>query len=845
VASIAEIAAHTEGKTHVSIVRIHHDKETYSEADLTRIGAHKYARDPSTDCLLTSGLVEGEKHTRRWRPGDRYPYADIHPDDIEIHAWNSQFERLIWEHVMVPVYGWPKLALEQFVCVSAQARSLASGPAKLDVAGQFFQQRHKKDNKGHLHMLKMCRPATEKQQLDWLRGAVDRMGRTVDHDEAKRCHHTAKDLDRLHDYCDQDVFTEYQVAGILPEWGQEELDAFHESERINDHGLVVDRDFALAAADYAEDEKAYFARRIVEITNGEVQTPRQFQRIAKWVLPLMSDDAVEMTVWHDDGVKKNSFDADTRANLLAECSRDSEFIGRARKLRVPKRLAAEFDDEDADDLDAIEDPDKRESAGDVMVLRDCPRWAVCRVLEEFIEVLDMAGNSTVSKYQVIADRAMLDKDGNWRVRGLYMFAGAAQSGRYSSTGIQMHNLKRDVPKNASELIRAFKREDREAVQKQVDAWCAAHNAKLGNAKKNGIGATTGKENARAEIGTPDKWKKNPNKGDTGASSGQRKLEPEPVHALGRLVRPTITGCPEDRFDLAWCDWSSIEACVLPWLSMHPGADDRLALLRRGEDLYCKTASGICGRKVTKEDEFERQAFGKVPELSLGYGGGIGAFLAMGKNYGVHLREKEVDGIVKAWREENQWAVDFWNDLEHAAQNAILYPGRSYSAGRVSYRYDPDALDGIGSLYAMLPSGRELSYPGARLDVSRKFGREVLTISAMKAAWRPKKGEKTWPRVALWRGLLAENATQAVATGDLLNIALLRCRRAGLVVCSHTHDEIMIETPDPERDGERLKSIMLKKPNWPGVDALPLKAEVGMGFRYKVKFPEAEGAKKAA
>lgn len=771
----------------MSIVRIHHDKETYSEADLTEVGAYKYAADPTTDCLLTSGLVEGEKHTRRWRPGDRYPYADIHPDDIEIHAWNSQFERLIWREIMVPVYGWPKLALEQFVCVSAQARSLASGPAKLDVAGHFFGQRHKKDNKGHLHMLKMCRPATEKQQLDWLHGAVDRLGRTVDHEEAKRAHHTAKDLDRLHDYCDQDVFTEYQVARILPEWRQEELDAFHESERINDHGLVVDRDFALAASEYAEEEKAYFARRISEITRNQVTTPRQFQRIKAWALPRMSDEAVEITEWYDDGVKKNSFDADTRANLLAECARDAHFL----------------------------DPD----------------------VEEFIEVLDMAGNSTVSKYEAIANRAMLDGEGNWRVHGLYMFAGAAQSGRYSSTGIQMHNLKRDVPKNASALIRAFKHDDHKAVKREVEAWCSAHNAKLieGAARQGGGG-----KDRDAYAADHAKGPRGDRVRDLGGG-GYRTLEPEPVHALGRLVRPTITGCPQDGFDLVWCDWSSIEACVLPWLSLQPGAEDRLALLRRGEDLYIKTASGICGRKVTKEDEFERQAFGKVPELSLGYGGGVGAFLAMGKNYGVHMDEKQVLPVVKSWREENQWAVDFWNALERAAQNAILYPGSSYAAGRVDYRYDPDALDGIGALFARLPSGRELCYPGARLDVQRKFGREVLTITAMKGAWRPKKGEKTWPRVALWRGLLAENATQAVATGDLLNLALARCARAGLVVCSHTHDEIMIETDRPERDGERLQAIMLKKPNWPGADALPLKAEVGMGFRYKVKFPEMEKA----
>ena len=84
-------------------------------------------------------------------------------------------------------------------------------------------------------------------------------------------------------------------------------------------------------------------------------------------------------------------------------------------------------------------------------------------------------------------------------------------------------------------------------------------------------------------------------------------------------------------------------------------------------------------------------------------------------------------------------------------------------------------------------------------------------------------------------VIVHNCTQAVATGDLLNEALLRAADMGLRVCAHTHDEIMIETPEPERDAERLKACMLEKPRWPGADALPLRADVGFGYRYKVKF----------
>jgi len=1049
----------------VGIVRLHLDFETFSEADLTVVGAYKYAQCPTTDCLLASGLVEGERKLRRWRPGWDYPYDDIDPRDIEIHAWNSQFERLVWNHIMVPRYGWPKLKRHQFVCVSAQARSTAAGPAKLDTAGHFFRRKHTKDNKGHLHMLKMCRPATEKQQLDWVKAhpafftprPQERAAKLAYENAAKRAHHTMEAIDRLHDYCDQDVWTEYDIARILPPWEAPELEAFWESERINDHGIVVDVDFARAACAYAEDEKAYFARRIVELTDGAVETPRQFERIKAWALPRMSDEAKEICKWYDNGVPKYSLDADTRANLLTECSIDAYFL-----------------DED---------------------------------VQEFIEVLDMAGKSTIAKYQAIVDRAVWhEAEGVWRVHGLYMFAGAAQSGRYSSTGIQMHNMVRNVPANAPALIKAFKKD--KGVMREVEAWADGVNAK-----------------------------KKPE---------QRRTLAEPVHALGQLVRPTITGCPHDDFDLAWCDWSSIEACVLPWLALDSRAEDRLALFRRGEDIYLKTASELCGRKITKADEFERQAFGKVPELSLGYAGGAGAFAAMAKNYGVSLPEAQVQKIVRDWREANPWAADredgFWVRLERAAMLAIERPGASYAAGRVNYLYDPDALDGIGALWAELPSGRRLCYPDARIQVvTTKWGEDKLGITAMKGSWRPKKGETEWPRVSVWPGLLAENCiahgtevltnhgwtaiqnvradallwdgaawvrhdgliskgvqacmtqygvrmtpdhkvltndgwrtaseaqrggydrcavwlpdgraarpqtrkiglladalrlwrgsgaqrsrrkegqhailrvqagcapggntrharherapgirgvavharslpvafasgmaqlrrawnsgvralanqlrkflgghgagvsarayagpqgqqwslhaielpmghepraseqhrfqpnsgdagrrddsgasqpplrgeaehnpipagtwmaghqggddttklpefpvydlmnagprqrfvvrgtdgpvivhncTQAVATGDLLNEALLRAADMGLRVCAHTHDEIMIETPEPERDAERLKACMLEKPRWPGADALPLRADVGFGYRYKVKF----------
>lgn len=734
-------------------VHIHHDKETYSEVDLTKIGAYKYASDPSTDCLLTSGVVRHDGDLRRWRPGWGFPYADFDPEDLVIHAWNSQFERLIWRHVMVPVYGWPELELEQFVCTAAHARLTAASPGKLDVAGRFFNTRNKKDQSGHQHMLKMCRPATDAQQLKWWANNPD--GAFAD---AKRCHHTPANIDRLHDYCDRDVDTEHDIFDILPPFPNAWKRRFWVAERINDHGIVVDTKFAEAATAYADDEAKYFAEELRRITNGEVDGTKQYQRQAKWILDNSTDAVADVTRWYEDGKEKFSIDADTRQNLLAEDDLDPGFL-----------------DED---------------------------------VRDFIEILDASSKSSIAKYQAIINTAVHGlTDDNTRIHGQYIFAGAAQSGRFSAGGIQVHNLLRDVPKKAQKMITAFKRDS--GVLPLVREWAEAKNAKAGPT--------------------------------------QRKTPAEPIHALGALVRPTLTACPHGSFDVGWCDWSSIEARALPWLANDPRAEDRLAVFRTGKDIYLKTASEITGRKITKEDEFERNAFGKVPELSLGYLGGVGAFMAMCKAYGVRLDEAEVARIVKKWREANPWAMDFGANLEKAATAAILSKnGASFAAGRIDYQYDPDALDGLGALFAMLPSGRELCYPGARLErVATKWGKDKLGITAMKGAWQPKKGkEADWPRVSVWPGLLAENATQA-SCADLLMIALERCEDAGLVVSMDTHDEIMIESPDIERDLMRLAKIMVTRPGWQGDDALPLKVEAAYGYRYKVPFEDIEKMELAA
>ena len=283
--------------------------------------------------------------------------------------------------------------------------------------------------------------------------------------------------------------------------------------------------------------------------------------------------------------------------------------------------------------------------------------------------------------------------------------------------------------------------------------------------------------------------------------------------LSRMLRPTLI--PEKDKIFVVGDWSSIEGRALPWLSGDPRAQDKLDAFERGDDLYVKAAkdAGVGDRQV-----------GKVIELSLGYGGSVGAFNSMAKNYGVYLPEHEIKRIVKSWRRVNSWAENFWNELEKAAMTAIRHPHLPQSAGRIQYVFYPELM--CGSLVCVLPSGDTITYPRARIEkVQTDYGVKSQ-ITALKANWKPSAEDTEWPRFRLWRGLLAENVTQAFCAA-LLRDKLALFNNSVL----HCHDEIALEVPivEAKKWSAILQAEMETNPAW--AQNLPLKAEPKIMTRY--------------
>jgi DNA polymerase bacteriophage-type len=202
-------------------------------------------------------------------------------------------------------------------------------------------------------------------------------------------------------------------------------------------------------------------------------------------------------------------------------------------------------------------------------------------------------------------------------------------------------------------------------------------------------------------------------------------------------------------------------------------------------------------------------------LSLGYQGSVNAFNSMAKNYGVVLPEAQVRSIVTNWRAANGWAPTFWRRLEDAATYALRHPLKQFNAGRVAYLYAEPHL------WCLLPSGRLLCYPFARLDGDG--------ISYMKAAWKPAADAEEWPRAHLYGGLLSENCTQA-SCNDLLRHALRKLRRE-MDVILHVHDEIVVECDEAtaEQTRDRLREVMVSGPDW--AEGFPLDVGIKIMKRY--------------
>ncbi len=325
-------------------------------------------------------------------------------------AFNSAFDRHVCNRGMVAPSRRDVMPVRIILDAMAQS-SAANLPGKLDLAHKAVGGSGKLPDGEHLIQL-FC---------------VADGGTPQSHPEEWKtfCAYGEQDIVAL-----RDVFLKTRP---LWDW---EWEQFWTSEVINDRGLPIDRHYVERAAALANEYMASVDERIQQLTgysqtvgsviNPEtgrpnktveitgIRTVNQHTALAQWVA--------------------NALDGHREAQaILARTYKEDEGIEVVDKISLDRKRVEQL-------IPYLERVDKEAGLTD-------EEFAVLQVLE----VKEYGASATPKKFAKMLP--MLTPDD--RLPGQYVFNGAQQTGRFSSRGVQVHNLTRKALKNEAAAIEAI------------------------------------------------------------------------------------------------------------------------------------------------------------------------------------------------------------------------------------------------------------------------------------------------------------------------------------------------------------------------------------------------------
>ena len=363
----------------------------------------------------------------------------------------------------------------------------------------------------------------------------------------------------------------------------------------------------------------------------------------------------------------------------------------------------------------------------------------------------------MKKYVAIENSVCADGRG----RGMFQFYGAARSGRWSGRLVQLQNL----PQNHIMAL--------DAVRSIVSG--PKGTVLLGPLSPGHVSLVPGSTVTSANA--------------TQSYQTLKLLYDSVPDVLSELIRTAFIPAPGKRFIV--CDFSAIEARVIAWLA---GESWRQEAFAAGEDIYCASASKMFHVPVKKHgvNGHLRQK-GKIAELALGYGGGVGALTSMGA-IEMGLEEKELQPLVDAWRAANPNIVRLWKNVDNAVKTAL----RNKTTVKL---FNLEFSCRSGMLFIRLPSGRSLSYVQPEFTTNR-FGGESVRYKGLDSSHK-------WTWVESYGPKFVENIVQGISR-DLLCNAMRN--PTDFPTVAHVHDELILEA-DPETTVEEIALKMAICPPW--------------------------------
>lgn len=268
------------------------DFETYSELDLTDVGAVVYSEHASTEVLSLAYDLKDKKGPRLWKPGDILPFdlfSHIKLGKI-LEAWNVAFEWYIWINVAIHKYNFPILKPTQIRCAMAKARAY-SLPGALGKCAKVLHTLEK-DKDGERLLNKFSKPRKP----------------TKDNPNTRiRLQDDIKDALRLYQYNIQDIKAEAQISQLVPDLSEEEGKFWFCERAINRRGFYVDIKAIEDCIAVVEETTEYYHSKLKKLTKGQIAEASKLSQIQKYladtynfILPNMQEETIITAIENSD-----------------------------------------------------------------------------------------------------------------------------------------------------------------------------------------------------------------------------------------------------------------------------------------------------------------------------------------------------------------------------------------------------------------------------------------------------------------------------------------------------------------------------------------------------------------
>lgn len=242
------------------------DLETYSDVDLVNCGVYRYVEGDFHILLFAYAFDNEETKCVDMACGEKLPQEvidAIFDDSIIKSAWNAQFER-----TCLSKYFGTQLSPDFWQCTMIWAASL-SLPLKLKLAAQVLKTGEQKDDAGERLIRYFSIPC---------KATKSNGGRTRNLPE-----HAPDDWKLFKSYCIQDVKTERDIRlrlekfPLLPlEW-----DYYHMDQRINDRGVLIDKELVWQAIICDMSLSEEMTKRAYELTG--LENPNSVSQLKGWL----------------------------------------------------------------------------------------------------------------------------------------------------------------------------------------------------------------------------------------------------------------------------------------------------------------------------------------------------------------------------------------------------------------------------------------------------------------------------------------------------------------------------------------------------------------------------------